>query len=557
MPSPLPPTKGVDPTSAPEAPQAAGVDAARKSHMARSSLLVMSAFVVSKIVGLLRERAIGHAFGVSADYDAYVAAFRVPDLLFTLIAGGALVSAFLPVFAEALTREEPDDTSAWRLASTVTNLVFLITAVLSGLSALLAPQLAEVLAPGFSASQQALSAELMRIILISTCIFAVSGIQMGMLNAYQHFLTPAIAPIVYNGGILAGALYLAPRFGVHGLAWGVVGGATGHLLVKVPALLRHGFRWQPLLDLRDAALRRVLWLMWPRVLSMFTVQLVFLVNTRLASQIESGSVAALNYAWVISQMPQTILGTAIATVAFPTLAELAAKGRRVALRTTFVDALRVMMALSVPAAVALLVLAGPVIAVLLQTGRFGPEAAAATELALEMFALGLVGHVTFEVVARVFYAQQDTLTPLYIGAAAMAFNVLLAYLLVGPLDQGGLALANSIAVSVEVWLALMILRRRLGRVGGRLLAGTLARALGAAAVMALAMTAVLAALPAEIAIASYGGPFVDGAVRLGLGAAVGGGVYLGVALAIGMPEAQAGVRWVRGRMQGLSSEGGS
>jgi putative peptidoglycan lipid II flippase len=516
--------------------------------MARSSLLVMGAFIISKVVGLLRERAIGFQFGVSSDYDAYVAAFRVPDLLFTLIAGGALVSAFLPVFAAALARDEEDDAGAWRLASAVTNLVFLVTAVLSGFSALTAPWLATVIAPGFTPDQQALTADLMRVILLSTCVFAVSGIQMGMLNAYQHFLTPAIAPIVYNGGILVGALWLAPRFGVFGLAWGVVLGAVGHLVVKIPALLRHGFRWQPVLDLRDAGLRRVLWLMWPRVLSMFTVQLVFLINTRLASQIESGSVAALNYAWVISQMPQTILGTAIATVAFPTLAELAAKGRKVALRTTFVDALRVMMALSVPAAVALLVLAGPVIAVLLQTGRFGPNAAAATQLALEMFALGLVGHVTFEVVARVFYAQQDTLTPLYIGAAAMAFNIALAYLLVGPLAQGGLALANSIAVSVEVWLALMILRKRLGRVGGRELAGTLARALAAAAMMALAMTAVLGALPEAVSLGPLDGPFVDGVVRMGLGAVVGGAVYLAAALALGMPEARAGVRWVRGRL---------
>ena len=518
------------------------------AQMTLASMLVMGAFVISKVVGLLRERAISHRFGISPEYDAYVAAFKIPDLLFTLIAGGALVTAFLPVFADALTGE--DSGEPWRLASAITNLALVTSAVLAGIAALAAPAIAPLIAPGFTSAQQELTAELMRIILVSTLIFAVSGIQMGILHAFKHFMTPAIAPIVYNGGILFGALFIAPKYGIHGLAWGVVLGASAHLVVKIPSLIRRGFRWYPILRLGDAGVRQVLWLMWPRILSLGTVQAVFFVNTRLASQVEAGSVAALNYAWVIAQMPQTILGTAIATVAFPTLAALAARGDKVALRDTAGSALRVMISLSVPAAAALWVLAGPVIAVLLQTGRFDVDAAEATRIALQMFALGLVGQVTFEVVARMFYAQKDTLTPLFIAAAAMVANIALAYLLIGPLGVAGLALANSIAITFELVIALAILHRRLGRLGGRELWATAWRSGLAGAAMIASMLFVLSALPETLALP--GGVLGDGAARLALGGGVGSLVYLGVAAAFGLESVDLAKGLIRRMLTGVA-----
>lgn len=486
--------------------------AARRAHMARSSILVMGLFLASKVIGLLRERAIAHAFGAGGEIDAYVAAFRVPDLLFTLIAGGALISAFLPVFSEELAEDAPD--SAWLLASRVTNLALLTTAVLGGLAAIAAPWLvAEVIAPAFSPAAQAITVDLMRILLVSTVIFAISGVQMGILNAFQHFLSPALAPIVYNLGILAGALVLAPRFGIRGLAWGAVIGALGHLGVKLPSLMRHGYRWLPGLGLGDPALHQVLRLMGPRVLSLATVQGVNILNTNLASALPAGSLAAFNYAWVLAQMPQTLLGTAIATVAFPTLAELAARKDREGLRETASGALAIMLSLSLPAAAALVLLGGPAISLLLQTGRFDQTAADATLLALRMFALGLVGHVAFELVARLFYAQKDTITVLYLASVALLVNLGLALALVGPLAQGGLALANSVAVSVEVLLGLWILQRRLGGLGLRRLGATLLRASLATVVMAIAIHFALIAA---------------GSVLAGLGIATEGGLWIGL-----------------------------
>ncbi len=506
----------------------------------------MAAFVVSKLVGLLRDRAIAHQFGASPELDAYVAAFKIPDLLFTLIAGGALISAFLPVFADHLAHDDEDE--AWTVASGMTSLIFAATAILAALAALAAPWLvAHVVAPGFTPAQQALTVDLMRIILVSTLIFAVSGIQMGILNAFQHFLLPALAPIAYNLGILFGAIWLVPRFGIFGLAYGVVLGAGLHLVIKIPGLVRYGFRYIPTFALSHPGVRLVLWLMWPRVLSLGTVQAVFIVNTRLASALAGGSLSALNYAWLIAQMPQTVLGTAVATVAFPTLAELAARGERDAMRATAVTTLRAMIVASVPAAVGLALLGAPVIEMLLETGRFDQSAADATLLALRMFALGLVGQVTLEIVARLFYAQKNTLTPLYLAVFAMVVNIALAYALVVPLAQGGLALANSVAVTLEVLAGLWLLRRPLGGIGERELAATLARSGIAAAAMAVAILVTLQILPESLG-GGIGGSFVQGLLRAGIGGVVGGAVYVAAGLLLGIAELRKAVGMVGRRL---------
>ncbi len=503
--------------------------------MARSSAIVMGAFVASKLVGLLRERAIAHQFGAGQEYDAYVAAFHVPDLLFTLIAGGALVSAFLPVFAESLARQRRDE--AWRIASAVTNLVFLATAVFAVAVALAAPVLVEkALAPGFSAQQQELTVGLMRIILASTLLFAVSGIQMGILNAFQHFLLPAVAPILYNLGILTGALWLAPRYGIRGLAYGVVIGAAMHLAVKLPGLVRFGFRYHPILGIGMPTVHRVGALMGPRVLALATVKAVVLVNVRLASLLPGGSLSAFNYAWVIAQMPQTILGTAIGTVAFPTLAEMAALERRSEFRATVVGTLKVMIALTVPAAVGMWTLSGPAIGVLLRTGQFGPDAAAATQWALQMFALGLLGHVTLEVVARAFYSLKDTVTPLYGALIAMVLNIALALALVGPMRHAGLALANSVAVTVEVVVLLALLGRRVGGLWSDGLWETTWRAAASGAVMAFSILAVLDFAQSLLPHTLSSQPFLLGLTRVALGGTVGIATYIATASALRMDE---------------------
>ncbi len=319
--------------------------------------------------GLLRNIIIGAEFGIGADLDAYYAAFKVPDLLFTIVAGGALATAFIPVFADFLAQD--DRTDAWRLASAITNIVVLVVSTTAVIVGLLAPWLVRtVIAPGFSPAEQAETVQVMRIVLVSTVIFGISAVQGSVLHGFKHFLLPALGAALYPLGIAAGAVFLAPTMGVAGLAIGAVVGSLLHLLIKVPALIYYGFRWWPVLDLRTLAVRRVGVLMVPRILDLAVFQLTLVAMTNLASRLGPGGVSSVEWGWDAMQLPETIIGTAFGLVAFPTLAELAARGAQSQLRSTLGETLRSVIALTVPAAVGLILLGQPLLTLLYQRGAF-------------------------------------------------------------------------------------------------------------------------------------------------------------------------------------------
>ncbi|MBN1890371.1 MAG: murein biosynthesis integral membrane protein MurJ [Thermoflexales bacterium] len=440
-----------------------------------SALIVAGGYAVAKVTGVLDDFIVARVFGAGSELDAYYIAFGPPDTLFTLIAGGALAAAFIPVFTAHLAAGER--ASAWKLASSVVNTAFLVTLVAAGLVALSAPWLVRhLIAPGFTPAQQQLAAELMRIILISTAIFSISGIVMNALQANQHFLLPAVAPVMYNLGIIGGALFLTRPFSldtpwgtrlhieplvaldIYGLAAGVVIGAGLHLLIQIPGLLRFGARWSPTLSLSDAGLRRVLGLLWPRILGLGVVQAGLLATNSLASRLGAGSVTSLAFAWRLMQMPETIIATAIGTAVFPTLIELVAREQRAELRTTMRKALGVIGILSLLATAGLIVLGKPLAGL-----AFGEENANGVAWALQFYTLGLVGHSALEVAARTFYAQQDTRTPLLVAALTTSIAIASSLALMGPLSYGGLALGNAIGFTLEAGTLIWLMERRLGR----------------------------------------------------------------------------------------------
>jgi putative peptidoglycan lipid II flippase len=422
-----------------------------------STLIVAAGFAVSKFTGVLDDFIVARVFGAGRELDAYYAAFGLPDLLFTLIAGGALAAAFIPVFTGYLAAGER--ARAWQLTSSVINLAFLVTLVASSAVALLAPSLVRrFIAPGFAPDQQLLTANLMRLILVSTAIFSVSGIVMSALQANQHFWLPALAPVMYNLGIIGGALFLARPFGVYGLAIGVVVGALMHLLVQLPGLIRFGARWSPRISLADQGLRRVLRLLIWRIVGLAVVQFAALATTNLASHLGAGSVTGLALAWRLMQMPETIVATAIGTAVFPTLSELAAQDRLIELRATMRKALGVIVLVNIPAALGLIVLARPLAGL-----AFGAQNADVVAYALRFYALGLAGHSALEVAARTFYAQQDTRTPVAIALNAMTIGILACVMLMQPLGYGGLALGNAIGFTVEAGALVIVMEMRLAR----------------------------------------------------------------------------------------------
>jgi putative peptidoglycan lipid II flippase len=498
-------------------------------QIARAAGLISALFAASRLLGLLREMVIGAQFGTGPELDAYLAAFRLPDMIFYLVAGGALGSAFIPTFTASLTRStDPRHLAAWRLASAVSNLALIVTSFCAVLAAILAqPLVSYVIAPGFDPAQQAQTVQLMRIMLIAPVIFGLSGIVMGILNSFQHFLTPALAPVFYNLAIILSAWLLAPRLGVYGLAIGVVAGALAHLLVQMPALLRRRPSYSPILGLDNPDVREVGRLMGPRVLGLAAVQINFLVNANLASRLIPGSLSAFNYAWLIMLLPQGIVAQGIATAVFPTLSAQSARGQIDALRSTLNAALRAILWLTLPASAGLLILRRPLIQLFLERGEFTAESTALTAYALAFFAFGLVAHSLLEVITRAFYALHDTWTPVKIGIVAMVLNIVLSLLLIRPLAHGGLALANTLATTLETMALLWLIRPRLHGIDGPSLRNTLLRSLLATAAMSVALLAVRPFLAGQPA-------WLVAALSLLLGVAV----YASVALLVGRQELQ-------------------
>lgn len=492
----------------------------------------MVLFAASKLLGVVREALIAAAFGASAAYDAYLAAVRIPDILFTLIAGGALGSAFIPTFTGYFARDDAE--GGWRLASAVINLLLVTLTAAGCLAWLGAPVLVRtVLAPGFPPDQQALTVSLMRVMLAAPVFFGVSGVVMGVLNARQHFFLPALAPSFLNLSLIGATWLLAPQMGVRALTLGYLAGAVLHLFVQLPGLRRVEARYRPVLTLRDPGVREVLRLMAPRVLGLAAVQLNFLVNTNLASRLGEGAISAINYAWILMLLPQGVFAQAVGTAVFPTFAEQAARGERADMRSTLAATLRAIFFLSIPATVGLLTLGRPLVALLFERQAFEATSTEMVTWALAFFALGLVGHAGLEVVARAFYALHDTFTPVWVGGLAMGLNVVLSLALPGVFrlvswpPHAGLALANSVAILLEMAWLLVLIWRRMGGLEGRRTLTACARSGLAALVMGAALLGWRAALP-------NAGSLVLGGGGIGVGLAT----YLGAALLLRAEELQ-------------------
>ncbi len=493
----------------------------------------MVGFVLSSLAGLVNQVLVSRAFGTSADLDAFFAANRLTETIFSLMAGGALASAFLPTFTSFLTRD--DRRGAWRLASAIANLVLLVLGLVSTLCWLAAPWLVQnVLAPGFEDPEQVrLTVSLLRVMLISPVIFSMSGLLMAALNAHRHFTLPALAPAFYRIGMIISVLVFVPRYGIHGLAWGAVLGAGMHLAIQLPALRGIGARFEFRLGFREPTVQHIGRLMAPRILGAAVVQINFLVNTIIASGQPEGSVAAITYALQVMIMPQAVIAQAIAIAALPTFSAQVARGKLDEMRASLANTLRGVIFLSLPASLGLILLRHPVIVLLLQRGEFTTDSTELVAWALLWYAAGLIGHSVLEIIVRAFYAMQDTRTPVIVGALAMSLNVVFSLIFsawfarIGWAPHGGLALANSLATALECFILLWVMRRRLGGLDLRRLRRGLAASVAATTTMGVALLAWLT-------ISEGSSMWLIG----GVGIAIGAVIYWLAALALGAPEAR-------------------
>ena len=532
-------------------------------QIARAAAVVVVGFLASGVLGLVRTAAFSVTFGASELLDAFYAAQRIPEALFVVIAGGALGSSFIPVFGRF--QSEGDSEGAWRLASAVMSCVFILATLLAAVAAIFAPSLVPtILEPGATAAQQALTTSLTQVLLITVVIFGISGLLMGILNAQQVFLLPALALSMYNVGQIFGALVLTRVIGsygahygvlipqyadllarglpsdggapVFGLAFGAVIGAGFHLLIQLPGLPRVGAKLRFLPNPRVPGVREVLVLMGPRVLGLAVVQINFIVNVNLASGMISGSISALVTAWTLMFFVLGVIAQSVGTAVFPSLSNLAALKDMPGYKERLAGAMRGVLFLAFPAMIGLVLLGKSGISVIYQHGAWTAEDTQATAWALGFFALGIAGHSLLEVLSRAFYALSDTWTPVSVGVASVVSNIVLSLIFIrligdpASLSRGsfaGLALANSLTTLLEGAALWLLLRRRIGGLNDASILSGASRSL----IAALGMGAVIwAALQATANAGSL--------VRTLLGVGVGMGVFFGLALALGIDEAR-------------------
>jgi putative peptidoglycan lipid II flippase len=430
-----------------------------KSRLVRSFLLVGFLFAADKIVALARQVLIGRTFGIGSQLDAFNAANNLPDMIFALISGGAMAVAVIPVLTETLDRDGREAT--WALFSRLANWAFLITAALAaGLGLFSEAFIAHVVVPNFDAEHQALTASLMRLDLLALLIFSISGLVMGSLQAYKHFLLPGLAPIFYNFGLIFGALVLVPVYGVYGLAYGTILGAGMHLAIQVPALWHFKFRWAPSLDLRFPGVIKVAALMGPRILTVAAIQTIFVATDNFASGLGAGAITALAYGWLILQVPETVLGSALGTVLLPTLSELADRRKDAEFRKMIRRASLATLAMTVPILALGIPLMVTAVRLVFEGRAFTAEGSAMVAAAARIFLVGLPAHALIETSVRAFYARQDARTPLWTALATAALFILLCFLLTPRFGYLGVAVANTSAYSFEAVLLLILLRRR-------------------------------------------------------------------------------------------------
>jgi putative peptidoglycan lipid II flippase len=400
----------------------------RLSFLARTSLLIASFFFLDKVLAFVRIGIISRQFADSLDLlDTFNAANNLPDVLFALISGGALALAFIPLMSDYLTTR--GRAAAWDLFSRVANLAFLVTGSIAILVAIFAEPIVNAelgIAPGFGAEQRALLADLMRLNLIGLVIFSISGLVMASLQANQHFLLPALAPTMYNVGQIFGAIFLVPRFGIQGLVYGVILGAALHLLIQVPGLIKFEFRWTPALDLPHSGLIEALKLLAPRLLTMFGIQLIVIARDNLASRLDQvGAVTSLTYGWMIMQVPETLLGTAIATAMLPTLAEYAARADWSQFHLAVEKALRVLIALTIPVAALMAAGINPLVRAAF---GFDAETSSLVTWTTRAYLLTLTGFSIQEIAARSFYARKEPMFPLYAVILRLALFIAIGIL---------------------------------------------------------------------------------------------------------------------------------
>jgi putative peptidoglycan lipid II flippase len=505
----------------------------------RTAGLISVLLIISRLLGYVREGLLAARFGATYATDAYMVAQDLPYSLFAAVSA-ALTMVFIPVYRDVVRKRGEE--AGWRLVNTALNLTLLVSVALLLIGLGLAPLFVPRLAPGLPASAQALALSLTRIMLPMILFMGLGGVAAAVLNANQHFTAPALTGLMTNLPVVLTLAAIGMAGRIDWVAWSVVAGTAAGALILVPWLPGLGYRYRFTLDWRDPGLAQVGRLILPVLFTTTVINFQDFTDRFLASRLAEGTISALNYAVKVNSLPYGVVGAAIATVLYPSLAEHAAAGDLGAFRRTVGNGLRIMAFVLLPMALGLLAFRGPIVQIIFQRGAFDPKATVQTAFALGFYALGILFFGWQDYLNRCFFALQDTLTPMWAAAGLLVISTGLKVAMSGPLAHGGIALAMSLATSGSALWLLWRLRQRLGRLEGR----ELLRSVGISLVTASAGTAAGYFAYGQAARFFSGGSLVYQSLRLGVGLGIIVIVHVLLAIPLGNREgAEMAARLVR------------
>ncbi len=509
--------------------------------VAKVAGLLMVANLLSRCLGFLRESLLAGFFGQSAATDAWNTAFILPDLLYWLLVGGALSAAFIPVLSGYIARGEKEE--GWRVVSSVVNIILVVLCLLIIGALIFTPQYIYMQVPGFDPARAKMTVHLTRILLLQPLLMAMSGFAMGVLNSYKVFWPSALGTLLYTVCVIVFGTILTPWIGISAFAVGTVVGAAVNFAVQIPALRRVGWHHYAIMDWRHPGVRKIIALAIPMIIAMAMNQIQVVVNSNIGSALVAGSLSSVWWSYRLFQVPVGVFALAIGVAVFPTLTEYAALKRWDNFRETASHAVRMVIYITLPISAGMIALRYPLIQVLFEHGHFSGKDTIFTAIPLLYFSLGITAQSVIQILPRMFYAMQDTWTPVILGIISMGVNILAMIVLVGPLAHGGLALATTVGAFANMALLLVFLKRKMGRMDGKKMVWTAVQAIAASCLMGSVVWIWNLGLTYWL---GTGG--VSAIIRLFTGMAIGVLVYLGVTKFMRMEEVEDSLAMVKRKL---------
>lgn len=461
-----------------------------KKHLIKASSAIGATTLFSRILGFIRDIIIAKLFGTTLFADAFVVAFRIPNLLRDLVGEGAMNSAIVPVLTSYIVKK--DEKEYWEVANILLNISLIVLMALTILGVVFAPIIVKIIGFGFTKDPEklALTIKLTRIIFPFVLLVGLWAYAMGILNSLKSFAIPSLGPAVLNASIIICALFLCPNIGVTGLAIGVLAGGVLQLLIQIPLLYKKGMRIRKDFNFSHPAVKKIGRLMLPRIFGSAVYQINVLVDTMLASFswiVGAGAVSAIYYANRLFQFPQAIFGFSIAQAALPTLSTHAAENDLIKFKETVSFSLRSAFLIMLPSAVGFMVLGRPIVKILFEHGMFSSYSTGITVTALFYYSIGLVLYSGAKILVTTFYSLHDTVTPAKVALLSLIVNIILSVTLMFPMKLGGLALAASISGGVNYFVLFAILRKKIGPLGEKKIAGSFIKVLSSSIVMGIGL----------------------------------------------------------------------